>query len=77
MPSKKTGLFLNSISEPIVNEVMQKHGYTKISNAINFIIQEYSRLTQEQPKQDTQLPEPVEEKVAKNLSDWFVAEEKQ
>lgn len=77
MPSKKTGLFLNSISEPIVNEVMQKHGYTKISNCINFIIQEYSRLTQEQSKQDTQLPEPVEEKVAKNLSDWFIAEDKQ
>jgi len=76
MPSKKTGLFLNSISEPIVNEVMQKYGYTKISNAINFIIQEYSRLTQEEPKEQ-QLPEPVEEKVAKNLSDWFVSEEKQ
>lgn len=75
MPSKKTGLFLNSISEPIVNEVMQKFGYTKISNAINFIIQEYSRLTQEQPKADTH-PEPVEEKVTKNLSDWFIAEDK-
>lgn len=77
MPSKKTGLFLNSISEPIVNEVMQKYGYTKISNAINFIIQEYSRLTQEQPKEDKQEIEPVEEKVAKNLSDWFVQEDKQ
>lgn len=75
MPSKKTGLFLNSISEPIVNEVMQKFGYTKISNAINFIIQEYSRLIQEQPKQDNQ-PEPVEEKVKASLSDWFVSEDK-
>ena len=75
MPSKKTGLFLNSISEPIVNEVMQKHGYTKISNAINFIIQEYSRLTQEQPKEE-QLPEPVEEKVKNSLNDWFVSEDK-
>ena len=76
MPSKKTGLFLNSISEPIVNEVMQKFGYTKISNAINFIIQEYSRLTQEQTKEDT-LPEPVEEKVKQDLSSWFIAEDKQ
>ena len=75
MPSKKTGLFLNSISEPIVNEVMQKHGYTKISNAINFIIQEYSHLTQEQPKEEPH-PEPVEEKVKSSLSDWFVSEEK-
>lgn len=76
MPSKKTGLFLNSISEPIVNEVMQQYGYTKISNAINFIIQEYSRLMQEELKEDKQLPEPVEEKVATSLSDWFVAEDK-
>ena len=76
MPSKKTGLFLNSISEPIVTATMQQYGYTTISNAINFIIQEYSRLTQEQPKEET-LPEPVEEKVAKNLSDWFVSEDKQ
>ena len=77
MPSKKTGLFLNSISEPIVNSVMQKFGYTKISNAINFIIQEYSRLMQEQPKEDKQLPEPVEEKVKNDLSSWFIAEDKQ
>lgn len=76
MPSKKTGLFLNSISEPIVNEVMQKFGYTKISNAINFIIQEYSRLTQEQPKQDIQFAEPVEEKVKPNYDGWFVSEDK-
>lgn len=77
MPSKKTGLFISAVNEPIVNEVMQRHGYTKISNAINFIIQEYSRLTQEQPKEDKQELEPVEEKVAKNLSDWFVAEDRQ
>ena len=55
---------------------MQKFGYTKISNAINFIIQEYSRLTQEQTKEDT-LPEPVEEKVKQDLSSWFIAEDKQ
>lgn len=76
MPSKKTGLFISAVNEPIVNEVMQKHGYTKISNCINFIIQEYSRLIQEQPKQDTQLPEPVEEKVKPSFSDWFVSEDK-
>ena len=55
---------------------MQKHGYTKISNAINFIIQEYSRLTQEQPKEDKQEIEPVEEKVKQDLSSWFVQEDK-
>jgi len=77
MPSKKTGLFISAINEPIVNAVMQKYGYIKISNAINFIIQEYSRLTQEQPKEDNQLPEPVEEKVKQDLSSWFIAEDKQ
>lgn len=78
MPSKKTGLFLNSISEPIVNEVMQKYGYTKISNAINFIIQEYSRLTQEEKKEDKQeiVESKIEENVQNKLSDWFVAEDK-
>ena len=78
MPSKKTGLFLNSISEPIVNEVMQKHGYTKISNAINFIIQEYSRLTQEEKKEDKQeiVESKIEENVQNKLSEWFVAEDK-
>ena len=75
MPSKKTGLFLNSISEPIVNEVMQKFGYTKISNAINFIIQEYSRLTKED-KQEV-VEQKVEEKVQSDFSGWFVAEDKQ
>lgn len=77
MPSKKTGLFISAVNEPIVNKCMTDFGYTKISNAINFIISDWQRLKDEQSKQDTQLPEPVEEKVAKNLSDWFVAEEKQ
>ncbi len=76
MPSKKTGLFLNSISEPIVNKCMADYGYTKISNAINFIISDWQRLKDEQLKEDTQHLEPVEEKVAKNLSDWFVSENK-
>ena len=75
MPSKKTGLFISAINEPIVNKCMADYGYTKISNAINFIISDWQRLKDEQPKEDTH-PEPVEEKVAKNLSDWFVAEDK-
>lgn len=76
MAGKKTGLYLSPIAEEIVNEVAQKFGYTKVSNTVNYIILEYSKLVK-QPKQDNQLPEPVEEKVTKNLSDWFVAEDKQ
>jgi hypothetical protein len=76
MPSKKTGLFISAINEPIVNKCMADYGYTKISNAINFIISDWQRLKDEQPKADTQLPEPVEEKVKASLSDWFVSEDK-
>ena len=75
MAGKKTGLYLSPIAEEIVNEVAQKFGYTKVSNTVNYIILEYSKLVK-QPKEATQLPEPVEEKVAKNLSDWFVSEDK-
>ena len=76
MAGKKTGLYLSPIAEEIVNEVAEKQGFTKTSNVINFIVLEYDKLTK-QPKQDNQLPEPVEEKVATSLSDWFIAEDKQ
>lgn len=75
MAGKKTGLYLSPVAEEIVNEVAKKFGYTKVSNTVNYIILEYSKLVK-QPKQDTQLPEPVEEKVKQDLSSWFVAEDK-
>lgn len=75
MAGKKTGLYLSPIAEEIVNEVAKKFGYTKVSNTVNYIILEYSKLVK-QPKADTQLPEPVEEKVKQDLSSWFVQEEK-
>lgn len=75
MAGKKTGLYLSPIAEEIVNKVAEKQGFTKTSNVINFIVLEYDKLVK-QPKQDTQLPEPVEEKVKSSLSDWFVSEEK-
>ena len=74
MPSKKTGLFISAINEPIVNKVMTDYGYTKISNAINFIIQEYDRLIKED-KQEV-VEQKVEEKVQSDFTGWFVAEEK-
>lgn len=75
MAGKKTGLYLSPVAEEIVNKIMQQYGYTKISNCINFIVLEYDKLIK-QPKQDTQLPEPVEEKVKQDLSSWFIAEDK-
>ena len=75
MAGKKTGLYLSPIAEEIVNKVAEKQGFTKTSNVINYIVIEYDKLTK-QPKQDTQLPEPVEEKVKTSLSDWFVSEDK-
>ena len=76
MAGKKTGLYLSPIAEEIVNEVAEKFGYTKVSNTVNYIILEYSKLVK-QPKEDTQLPELVEEKVKQDLSSWFVSEDKQ
>ena len=76
MAGKKTGLYLSPVAEEIVNKIMQQYGYTKISNCINFIVLEYDKLTK-QPKEDTHLPEPVEEKVKQDLSSWFIAEDKQ
>ena len=76
MAGKKTGLYLSPIAEEIVNKVAEKQGFTKTSNVINYIVIEYDKLTK-QPKQDTQLPEPVEEKVKSSLSSWFIVEDKQ
>ena len=75
MAGKKTGLYLSPVAEEIVKRISEKEGFTKISNCINHIVLEYDKLTK-QSKDDTQLPEPVEEKVKGSLSDWFVAEEK-
>lgn len=75
MAGKKTGLYLSPIAEEIVNEVAQKFGYTKVSNTVNYIILEYSKLIK-QPKEELH-PEPVEEKVKQDLSSWFIAEDKQ
>ena len=72
MPSKKTGLFISAVNEPIVNGVMEKYGYTKISNAINFIIQEYDRLK----NQKQEVVEVVVEQPKSDLSSWFVVEDK-
>ena len=76
MAGKKTGLYLSPIAEEIVNKVAEKYGYTKVSNTVNFIIMEYAKLVK-QPKQNTQLPESVEEKVKTSFADWFIAEDKQ
>ena len=75
MPSKKTGIYISAINEPIVTQVMNDFGYTKISNALNFIIQEYSRLTKEQSKQPPVVVQEVEQPKA-DLSSWFVVEDK-
>ena len=76
MPSKKTGLFISAVNEPIVNGVMEKYGYTKISNAINFIIQEYDRLSN-QKREVIEVKEVDEvEQPKSDLLSWFVAEDK-
>lgn len=76
MAGKKTGIFISAINEPIVNRVMQDYGYTKISNAINFIIQEYDKLSKDNKKEIVENETPTQEIVKPfNLNEWFVAEE--
>lgn len=73
--AKKTGLYIAPINQPIIDRVQQEHGFTKISNVINYIITEYDKLTKEQTKAPTQVVEE-EVKKASNLNDWFVSEDK-
>ena len=76
MPGKKTGLYLSPIAEEIVNKVAEKFGYTKVSNTVNYIILEYDKLTKEDKQEVVEVKEEVKEPV-KNLSDWFITEDKQ
>ena len=78
MAGKKTGLYLSPIAEEIVNKVAEKYGYTKVSNTVNFIILEYSKMIKETVK-ETPVNVEMEMKpteTVKTFSDWFVAEEK-
>ena len=75
MVAKKTGLYISPVTQPIIERIMQEKGFSNISPAINFIVQEYDKLT----KQSNEPPQPevVEEKVKQDLSSWFVQEDKQ
>lgn len=75
--AKKTGLYIEASNQPIVDKVMQDYGYTKISNAINFIIREYDRLSKQNEKEVVAVAvEKVEEtQIKRSLNDWFVAED--
>ena len=77
MPSKKTGLYLNPISEEIVNRVMETQSISKLSNAINFIIQEYDKLVKQSPVENTDdVSDVVGEQIKTDLKEWFVIEDK-
>lgn len=80
----KTGLNLQPISEEIVRRVMEQHSFTKLSPAINFIIAEYSRLTNGDNTKPKETPANIEkptnietkDKTGIDFSSWFIAEEK-
>ena len=74
MAGKKTGVFITPINEPIIEKVMADYGYTKISNAINFIIQEYSRMKQEDKQEVVEVKE--EPPKINTFDGWFVSEDK-
>lgn len=77
MPARKFGFYLSAINEPIVDRVKKEFGFTKDSNAINYIIQEYQKLSQK-PKEVKEKKIVDEEQQPKktNYDGWFVAEEK-
>lgn len=78
--SKKTGLYLEGINVPIVDRVMNEHNYSSISRAINFIIQEYSRLSNSNSTTEKPITTPAPTSTFgannPNYNDWFVVEEK-
>lgn len=67
----KTGVFLNPVSEEIVNRTAEKFGYTKISNTINFIISEYDRLSKVANATNNNVVKE-EEKKKVDFSSWFI-----
>lgn len=74
MAGKKTGVFLNPVSEEIVNRTAEKFGYTKISNTINFVISEYDRLSNvANATEEKSFKEPEKKKI--DVSHWFVIDE--
>lgn len=70
----KTGVFITPANEPVVQGVMDKYGYTKVSNAINFIIEEYDRLSNvANATEEKSFKEPEKKKI--DVSHWFVIDE--
>lgn len=75
MPARKFGFYLSAINEPVLDRVKKEFGFTKDSNAINYILQEYNKLSQK-PKEIKE--EKIEEVQSQktNFDGWFVAEDK-
>ena len=76
----KTGVFIQPINEPILKRIMEKHGFSKISPAINFVLQEYNKLTNggeaiKAPTPTTQVKQEQPQKKQIDFSEWFVVEE--
>ena len=74
--AKKTGIYISAINVPIVEKVKADFGYTKDSNAINFIISDWQRLKNEETKPDKKPVEVVDEVKKPSLDGWFVSEDK-
>ena len=71
MAGKKTGLYLSPLAEEIVNEVAKKFGYTKVSNTVNYIILEYSKLIKQDKQEVVEVKEP-EAQIKQDLSKTIV-----
>lgn len=75
MPARKFGFYLSAINEPVLDKVKKEFGFTKDSNAINYIIQEYNKLSQK-PKEVKEEKVEEEQTQKPSFDGWFVAEDK-
>lgn len=75
MPARKFGFYLSAINEPVLDRVKKEFGFTKDSNAINYILQEYNKLSQK-PKEVKEEKIEEEQPQKPSFDGWFVAEDK-
>ena len=75
MPARKFGFYLSAINEPVLDRVKKEFGFTKDSNAINYILQEYNKLSQK-PKEVKEEKTEEEQSQKPSFDGWFVTEDK-
>lgn len=78
----KAGIFIYPVNEPIVERVMKDYQFSKVSPAINFILQKYDEYSKGQAPTVREIIKEVKVKEEKpkptpitDFSDWFDIDE--